>query len=69
MVKCQESQISFSSLGIVNFGVCLLLSASPFLDFFVFFPTFFFPLMFFCLKLFLKVFSLFCNEPTRGALD
>lgn len=71
MVECQESRISFSSLGIVNFGICLPLSASPFLNFFVFF--FFFPhflfLMFFCLKLFLKAFSPFCNEPAKTALD
>lgn len=72
MVKCQESQIWFSNLGIVNFGICLLLSASPFLNLFVFFSFFFFYHFLFLLfvsNFFSKHFPSFCNEPARAALD
>lgn len=48
----------------MNFGTCLLLSASPFLNFFVFSPTFFFPLCSFVSNYFSKCFSLFVmNQP------
>lgn len=47
----------------MNFAVCLLLSASPFLSFFVFFPTFF-PLCSFISNYFSKCFPFFVmNQP------
>lgn len=47
----------------MNFGICLLLSASPFLNFFIFSPTFF-PLCSFVSNYFSKCFPFFVmNQP------